>query len=138
MSLKWSRSMRIADIGVSERPAPAIRRLRWASIARRFGRPVSASVAARSSASARLRRLASTGAAWMTESWMRRGVGGGARGGGARDAAALGVGRGVGAAREHRADDLAADEQRLARRLARQRAADVADDDLVAARALGD
>ena len=39
--------------------------------ARAFGRPVRASVAARTSATARLRRLASTGAAWLTDSEMR-------------------------------------------------------------------
>ena len=43
-------------------------RLSVSCTARLFGRPVSASVAARSSAIARLRRLASTGAAWLTES----------------------------------------------------------------------
>ena len=69
---------------------------------RRLGRPVSESVDARRSASERLRRLASTGAAWVTESWMRcvSAVG---------DRALLGD--------EHGADDLAADEQRLAHRL---------------------
>ena len=40
--------------------------------ARLLGSPVSASVAARISAMARLRRLASTGAAWVTDSRMRR------------------------------------------------------------------
>ena len=45
---------------------------------------------------------------------------------GVADAAALGLGRGLRAARQHGADDLAADQQRLAGRLALLQAADLA------------
>ena len=62
----------IAAIGDLERAEWAIIRLSVSWIARRLGRPVRESVAARASASARLRRWASTGAAWATDSFTRR------------------------------------------------------------------
>ena len=70
--LKWSRSISSAASGVIVRDACATIRLIVSWTARWFGSPVSASVEARSSAIARLRRLASTGAAWPTASRMRR------------------------------------------------------------------
>ena len=72
MLLKWSRSRKIALSGEAVRLACAAMRLSESSTARLFGSPVSASVAARRSASARLRRFASTGAAWPTDWSMRR------------------------------------------------------------------
>src|SRR3954470_8680659 len=63
--------MATSETGVCVRLAWATRRLSVSSSPRRLGRPVSESVDARRSASERLRRLASTGAAWVTESWMR-------------------------------------------------------------------
>ena len=85
---------------------------------RRLGRPVSESVDARRSASERLRRLARTGAAWVTESL---------------DALGLALGDRALLGDEHGADHLAADEQRLAHRLPGRGAADIAGQDLVAA-----
>ena len=65
--LKWSRSQSTAESGRFDRAACATMRTRFSRRLRAFGRPVSASVAARTSATARLRRLASTGAAWLTD-----------------------------------------------------------------------
>ena len=82
-------------------------RLSVSSVARLFGRPVSESLLARNSASARFRRLASIG----------RGLGHRV----ADPASSSAVG-GRSGRHQHRADDLAADEQRLAgRRPARAR-----------------
>ena len=58
----------IAVNGVTERLAWATIRLTVSSVERLFGRPVRESLSARNSASARLRRLARTGAAWLTVS----------------------------------------------------------------------
>ena len=63
ISLKWSRSSISRQTGVRVRDAWASIRLRVSVTARLLGRPVSESVAARSSAIARFRRFASTGAA---------------------------------------------------------------------------
>ena len=69
--LKWSRSSIAAASGVSDRFAWATIRLRVSSVARLFGSPVRESLLARNSASARLRRLPSTGAACATELLIR-------------------------------------------------------------------
>jgi hypothetical protein len=69
--LKWSRSQRMALSGFPVRVECATIRFRLSRSARVFGRPVSASVAALISATARLRRLTSTGAACETDSTMR-------------------------------------------------------------------
>jgi hypothetical protein len=71
MRLKWSRSSRTADSGDTLRDAWATIRRSVSCTDRLLGRPVRASVAARISAMARLRRLASTGAAWVTDSRTR-------------------------------------------------------------------
>jgi hypothetical protein len=60
-----------ADSGETLRDAWATMRLMVSWTARLLGSPVRASVAARISAMARLRRLARTGAAWVTDSRMR-------------------------------------------------------------------
>ena len=89
----------IALSGADVRDACAAMRLTVSLTARWLGRPVRPSVEARNSASARLRRFASTGAACATESRMA--------------AVCLRLQR-LGVLEEHRADHLAADQQRLA------------------------
>jgi hypothetical protein len=70
--LEVVQSSSAADRGETVRDAWATMRLMVSWTARVFGSPVRASVAARTSAMARLRRLARTGAAWVTDSRMRR------------------------------------------------------------------
>src|SRR5450759_3937394 len=70
--LKWSRSRNRAASGAIVREAWAAIRRTVSCSARLFGGPVSELVEARISAMARLRRFASTGAAWMTDSLTRR------------------------------------------------------------------
>ena len=100
-ALKWSRSTTIADSGEWVRWAWATMRISVSCTERALGRRVSGSVAARCSAIARLRRLASTGAAW-------------ADGGG--DGVELGRLDAAGLEHEQRADHLAADERGHAQR----------------------
>ena len=69
--LKWSRSISSSAIGALVVVAWANVRFSASVTARLLGSPVRPSVAARISATARLRRLASTGAAWLTESRIR-------------------------------------------------------------------
>ncbi len=110
--LKWSRSSRIArdrrqraaGRGHHALEVVPARRASWAG-------PVSASVEARVSAMARLRRLASTGAAWAMES---------------RHALALARRERRRGLDQHRADDLAADQRRHARDLGGRLAAHLA------------
>ena len=69
--LKWSRSSRSSASGAFVIVACANVRLSASVTARLLGSPVRPSVAARISATARLRRFARTGAAWLTDSPIR-------------------------------------------------------------------